>query len=119
MSKIDTTSNVFLRQRVIEDVNNKVQPFNKSLVSYSELDDYLFTLARQYPDKDIPVDTWRLKELYLVLKELGGVHLRYNATVDKKTVGLNMWVMWDHDLYLAMPRGELINEWKRAYSGKT
>jgi hypothetical protein len=119
MNKFNENGYVFLRQKVAKDVNNKVQPFNKSLVSYSELDDYLFTLARQYPDKDIPVNTWRLNELYRVLKELGGVHLRYNATVDKKTVGLNMWIMYEQEKYLAMPRGELIREWKRAYSGKT
>lgn len=118
MNKLITHHNAFFRKKVIEDVNNLVQPFHKSLVALSELETYLKAMAKQYPDRDIPVATWRLKELYLVLEQLGGVHLRYNATVKRKTVNLNMWVMRDHDLYLAMPRGELIREWKRAYSGK-
>jgi hypothetical protein len=112
MNKLDTNSNIFLRQKVTKDVTEKIWPFDKSLVVYMELESYLMALAKQHPDKDIPVATWRLKELYRVLKQLGGIHLRYNATVKGKTVNLNVWVMRDHDLYLAMPRGQLINEWK-------
>lgn len=114
MNKLISRNEAFFREKVIKDVAGKVKPFQKSLVSYSELKEYLAALAKQFPDDDIPVDTWRLKELYRVLRELGGVHLRYNATVERKTVNLNMWVLRDQEKYLAMPRGELINEWKRA-----
>jgi hypothetical protein len=111
----------FLRKKVLRDIADRVRPFNKSLVAKQELQSYLKALAKQYPGKGISEVTSRysFKNICFLLEQLGGIHLRYNATVKGKTVNLNVWVMRDHELYLAMPRGELINEWKRAYSGKT
>lgn len=109
----------FLREKVLGDIADRVQPFHKSLVALKELETYLLTLAKKYPDRNVPVGTWRLKELYFLLKQTGGVHLRYNATVKRKTVNLNMWVMRDHELYLAMPRGKLIKEWETQIEPRT
>ena len=104
----------FLREKVLRDIADRVQPFNKSLVAKQELQSYLKALAKQYPGKGISDVTSRysFKKTCCLLEQTGGAHLRYNATVKGKTVNLNIWVMRDRDLYLAMPRGDLIEEWK-------
>lgn len=107
---------IFLREKVLRDIEYEVWPFHQSLIAKKELDAYLNDLAKQFPDKCISANSSRYsyKKTCHLLEQTGGVHLRYNATVRGKTVNLNIWVMRDHELYLAMPRGELIDEWKRA-----
>lgn len=104
----------FLRKKILEDIREQVKPFNESLVAKQELQSYLKALAKQYPDKGISDTTSRYsyRKICLLLEQIGAVHLRYNATVKGKTVNFNVWVMRDHGLYLAMPRGQLINEWE-------
>ena len=106
----------FLRKKVLEDIADRVRPLYKGLIAKQELVSYLMSLSEQYPDKGISDSTSRYsyKKLCFLLIQFGAVQLRYNATVKGKTVNLNMWVMRDHEMYLAMPRGELIDEWKRA-----
>ena len=104
----------FLRKKVLEDIESRARPFHKSLVAKQDLERYLISLSEQYPDMGISPSSARFsfKKLCVLLELEGGVHLRYNATVKGKTVNLNMWVIRDHELYLAQPRGDLIEEWK-------
>jgi hypothetical protein len=114
ITRLDRNKHEFFRKKLIEDIDDRARPFHKDLVAKQELERYLISLSEQYPDMGISPSSARFsfKKLCVLLELEGGIHLKYNATVKGKTINLNIWVIRDHYLYLAQPRGDLIGEWK-------